>query len=161
MTETDKCPDCGVALTEERDGHVWALYHERGGVPCLRNQLAQAKAENKRWVEILHEELTANQQLDAVLGVDESRVQDGVTLGREQLAAAKRLRAVINKLLAAAHYPLNGHHYCRWCGAGTHNKWKHDPGCAYVAQCKALDEARAAAEHAQQVTQEGESDATP
>jgi len=39
--------------------------------------------------------------------------------------------------------PLDcGHHYCRYCEAGTSNNWEHHPSCPYELSIQETDEAK-------------------
>jgi len=52
----DTCPDCGCPLAEPVEGVAYAEMHiadERGGLVCLRRQLAAAQAEAQRFFGLL------------------------------------------------------------------------------------------------------------
>jgi len=60
-------------------------------------------------------------------------------------ALIEQLRELMVQALRCLEYPDNGPRYCRWCSAGTHNRWQHDEYCSYVSKCRAIDAVRAKA----------------
>lgn len=54
----------------------------------------------------------------------------------------QELGNAVMRLLAVLVQPDNGHHYCRWCDAGTSNGWQHAGYCAYQRRCTEIENAR-------------------
>ena len=80
-------------------------------------------------------------------GVVFAKLVRGYVMAHEiERADAERLRKLVDEALACLQYPDNGHHYCRWCSAGTHNDWQHEEHCGYAAQCRKIEGVRTKAE---------------
>ena len=92
MTKTDLAEALRYVGSEAPRGNRWKRLRQiEAHIAALAEQLEKAEELNANWEAILIEELAASQDIDEVLGVDQSRVEDGVTLQREHLRRAKAL----------------------------------------------------------------------
>ena len=61
-----------------------------------------------------------------------------------ELSTQRISTALVEKIRPAIR-PLDcGAHYCRYCDAGTHNKWQHAPHCSYMRSERDVEDAHAA-----------------
>ncbi len=52
------------------------------------------------------------------------------------------LRAAVEAALPLLVRIENGHHYCRYCAAGTHNDWSHETTCHWRAHAAEVELAK-------------------
>jgi hypothetical protein len=82
--------------------------------------------------------------------------KDAATERDDLREKCETLTKAAHMLLAVVCYPDNGHHYCRYCNAGTNNGWQHAEGCSYTNRINRIDEAREFARAALSPRKEGE-----